>query len=124
MVNEDLLNMDDDMNKFCVSWFASRVAGTGIKQVIASWNNHSIPGNVSISSSILAPKTCRSKMPNRKCILKNLNNIIVLELLNMNSVHVHLINRMTASQTQSHFSKSICCVVTVSIETCAVTFLC
>ena len=44
MVNEDLLNMDDDMNKLCVSWFASRVADIGIKQVIASWNNHTIPG--------------------------------------------------------------------------------
>ena len=44
MVNEDLINMDDDMNKFCVSWFTSRVADIGIKQVISSWNNHAIPG--------------------------------------------------------------------------------
>lgn len=44
MVNEDLINMDDDMNKFCVSWFTSRTADIGIKQVISSWNNHPIPG--------------------------------------------------------------------------------
>ena len=34
MVNEDLINMDDDINKFCVSWFTSRTAGIGIKQMI------------------------------------------------------------------------------------------
>ena len=44
MVNEDLINMDDDMNKFCVSWFTSRIADIGIQQVISSWNNHAIPG--------------------------------------------------------------------------------
>jgi len=44
MVNEDLINMDDDMNKFCVSWFTSRTADIGIKQVISSWSNHPIPG--------------------------------------------------------------------------------
>lgn len=43
-VNEDLINMDDDMNKFCVSWFTPRIAGIGIQQVISSWNNHAIPG--------------------------------------------------------------------------------
>ena len=36
--------MDDDITKFCVSWFVSRVADTGIKQVIDGWNNHPIPG--------------------------------------------------------------------------------
>lgn len=30
MVNEDLLNMDDDMIKFFVSWFAPRVPDIGI----------------------------------------------------------------------------------------------
>ena len=44
MVNEDLINVDDDMNKFCVSCFTFRVADIGIKQVISSWNNHAIPG--------------------------------------------------------------------------------
>ena len=44
MVNEDLINMDDDMNNFCVSWFTSRTADIGIRQVISSCNNHSIPG--------------------------------------------------------------------------------
>lgn len=44
MANDELINMDDDITKFCVSWFVSRVADTGIKQVIDSWNNHPIPG--------------------------------------------------------------------------------
>ena len=42
MVNEDLINMDGDMNKFGVSWYTSRVADIGTKQVISSWNNHTI----------------------------------------------------------------------------------
>ena len=44
MVNAELLNMDDDITKFCVSWLMTRVADPGIKQVIQSWNSHSIPG--------------------------------------------------------------------------------
>lgn len=44
MANDELINLDDDATKFCVSWFVSRVADTGIKQVIDSWNNHPIPG--------------------------------------------------------------------------------
>lgn len=44
MVNAELLNMDDEITKFCVSWLVTRVADPGIKQVIQSWNNHSIPG--------------------------------------------------------------------------------
>ena len=43
MANDELINMDDDITKFCISWFVSRVADTGIKQVIDSWNNHPIP---------------------------------------------------------------------------------
>ena len=42
MVNEDLINMDGDMNKFGVSWYTSRVADIETKQVISSWNNHAI----------------------------------------------------------------------------------
>ena len=42
MVNEDLINMDGDMNKFGVSWYTSRVEDIGTKQVISSWNNHAI----------------------------------------------------------------------------------
>ena len=34
--------MDGDMNKFGVSWYTSRVAEIGTKQVISSWNNHAI----------------------------------------------------------------------------------
>ncbi len=44
MANEELIDMEDDSTKFCVSWFVSRVADTGIKQVIDGWNNHPIPG--------------------------------------------------------------------------------
>ena len=54
MVNEDLINMDGDMNKFGVSWYTSRVADIGTKQVISSWNNHALPfwGSITILGHI------------------------------------------------------------------------
>ena len=58
MVNDELINIDDDITKydiikFCVSWFVSRVADTGIKQVIDSGNNHLIPGKEIFSEIVI-----------------------------------------------------------------------
>ena len=44
MVNDDQLNMEDDIVKFSVSYFTTKVAAVGIKQVFDSWNKHTIPG--------------------------------------------------------------------------------
>ena len=43
MENRDF-SLDDDLDKFCVSWFAIKVAAVGIAVFVASWNEHSIPG--------------------------------------------------------------------------------
>ncbi|XP_020911488.1 uncharacterized protein LOC110249211, partial [Exaiptasia diaphana] len=44
MVNEEIIDMDDDVTKFCVSWVSSYVCFTGTCQVIDAWNNHPILG--------------------------------------------------------------------------------
>ena len=36
--------MDDDLDKFCVSWFTIKVAAVGIELSVAAWNKHPIPG--------------------------------------------------------------------------------
>ena len=43
MENRDF-SLDDDLDKFCVSWFAIKVAAVGIAVFVASWNEHPIPG--------------------------------------------------------------------------------
>lgn len=44
MVNEEIIDMTDEVTKFCVSWITLRVCDIGRRQVIDSWNNHPIPG--------------------------------------------------------------------------------
>lgn len=44
MVEDELINMENELHKFCVSWFSIRVLAVGINLFVASWNNHPIPG--------------------------------------------------------------------------------
>ena len=46
MVNGDLIDMDDDLVKFSVSYFPTKVAAIRIKQVFDCWNQHTIPGKI------------------------------------------------------------------------------
>ena len=43
MMESGNFSLDDDWDKFCVSWFAIKVAAVGIELFIASWNEHPIP---------------------------------------------------------------------------------
>lgn len=38
------INLDDDLEKHCVSWFIINVANSGIALFLAAWNEHPIPG--------------------------------------------------------------------------------
>lgn len=44
MMESGEFSMDDERDKFCVSWFAIKVAAVGIELFVASWNEHPIPG--------------------------------------------------------------------------------
>ena len=41
--NEDL-DMECSHVKYCVSWFAFRVASVGTRLAVQAWNEHPIPG--------------------------------------------------------------------------------
>ena len=38
------INMDDDIEKYCVSFVLRSVCSVGLNRMIEAWNNHSIPG--------------------------------------------------------------------------------
>lgn len=44
MEERGLLSMDDAMIKYCVSWFAIRVANVGTTIAVDSWNQHTLRG--------------------------------------------------------------------------------
>ena len=43
MDNQGLINMQSDMDKFCVSEIVQAVAAVGMIRMIVAWNHHSIP---------------------------------------------------------------------------------
>ena len=42
MMENGEISLDDQMCKFCVSWYTLRVANIGISLLISSWNEHPI----------------------------------------------------------------------------------
>ena len=44
MTEYDLLDMEDEIVRFAVSWVTMRVCQTGTSTAVAAWNHHSIPG--------------------------------------------------------------------------------
>jgi hypothetical protein len=44
LVDSDLVNMDNDVVKFCMSNLCVLLAELGMKQFVESWNCHRIPG--------------------------------------------------------------------------------
>ena len=44
MQEQQKFNLDDQMDKYCVSWFAIQVAKVGMDLFVMSWNEHPIPG--------------------------------------------------------------------------------
>ena len=45
MDNNEVIDMDDNIHKFCVSQVTCLIASYGLQQVVHSWNEHPIPGN-------------------------------------------------------------------------------
>ena len=43
MDDQGEINMDNDTEKFCVSYVLRNVCSVGLKRMISAWNNHSIP---------------------------------------------------------------------------------
>ena len=44
------LNMDDEIHKYCSSWFSINISNVGLKLFVNSWNAHSLPGIILLFS--------------------------------------------------------------------------
>ena len=42
------IDLDCDHQRFCISWFTIRVATVGTALAVEAWNNHPIPGKLTI----------------------------------------------------------------------------
>ena len=52
MDNSQMVDMNDDIHKFCVSFVSIQVASFGLETVFASWNEDIVPGNKSIYTDL------------------------------------------------------------------------
>ena len=43
MMEQGQISLDDELCKYCVSWYTLRVANVGIGLLLAAWNEHPIP---------------------------------------------------------------------------------
>ena len=43
------IDLDCPHQCYCISWFTIRVANIGTMMAVESWNNHPIPGNITLS---------------------------------------------------------------------------
>lgn len=41
-------SLDNDMEKYCVSWFTIHTAAVGVELFVSSWNEHPIPSNYTV----------------------------------------------------------------------------
>jgi hypothetical protein len=46
MVQEELIDMTDETDKYCVSWITIQTVQAGIQELLPAWNHHSIPGKL------------------------------------------------------------------------------
>ena len=44
MLENGAFSLDNELEKFCISWFAIKVAAIDIELFVQSWNEHPIPG--------------------------------------------------------------------------------
>ena len=49
--NNSVFDMENETDKFCVSWVSCQVAFYGLQVCIISWNNHPIPGKLDVMKS-------------------------------------------------------------------------
>ncbi|CAH3033724.1 unnamed protein product [Porites lobata] len=47
MENDGVIDIEDEVTKFCVSWVAKKVVEVGVSYMVNSWNSHPIPGKES-----------------------------------------------------------------------------
>ena len=49
--NNSVFDMENETDKFCVSWISCQVASYELQVCIRSWNSHPIPGKLEVMKS-------------------------------------------------------------------------
>ena len=58
MEENGIIDLSNDIVKFCVSWTTIKVVAPALKLFVESWNGHRIPGTSGGTPNILASSTC------------------------------------------------------------------
>lgn len=53
MENEDLVDMDNPLVKYCISNLTCHISQIGMVRFVSAWNAHNIPGDVPLEMQIL-----------------------------------------------------------------------
>ena len=80
MVHTDIVDISDDLTKFCVSWVLCRVSEYCLKMFVNSWNLHTIPSTFSlICSKILIKQnpTCLFAFETRLFVLRVCSKYVI-----------------------------------------------
>uniref|UniRef100_A0A1X7TJY3 Integrase core domain-containing protein n=1 Tax=Amphimedon queenslandica TaxID=400682 RepID=A0A1X7TJY3_AMPQE len=72
LVESDLINTEDPIHKYCISWFIIQVASIGTSIFVNSWNEHPIPGHKNGIIRRGVPNVLMKQSSNAKRINPNL----------------------------------------------------
>ena len=56
MVDQEILDMDDELTKYCTSSFTCQISSIGMQRAVDAWNAHRIPGTGNV---ITKPNGCK-----------------------------------------------------------------
>lgn len=77
LVDQELLDMDDSLVKYCVSCLTGQLCQIGVTRVVESWNAHRIPGKITSIANIRRIRT--ELKTDTHTVRLNVNSIFILQ---------------------------------------------